>query len=69
VHRTRDSARACLLPYSTIFCQVLPTIVMCGQCAAIYGNMPSAATHNVLLYSARLLPYSTKVRLYRVSRV
>ena len=33
---------------------------------AIYGNVPSTATRNVLPYSARLLLYSTKVRLYRV---
>ena len=67
MHRTRNSARVCLLPYSAIFYQVLLTIVIYKQCAAICGNIPSAATRNVLPYSVRLLLYFTKVRLYKVS--
>ena len=55
-----------ILPYSAIFCQVLPTTAMCGQCAAMCGNMPSVATRSVLPYSARLLPYSARVGLYGV---
>src|SRR6266567_3880593 len=60
MHRTYNSARTRLLlflPYSAIFCQfyhILPTTAICGQCAAMYGNMPSAATCNVLPYSARV---------------
>jgi len=69
VYRTRDSAGACLLLYSAIFCQVLPTIVIYGQCAAMCGNMPFAAIRNVLLYSARLLLYSARVGLYGVGGV
>ena len=34
-------------------------VVMCG-------NMPFTAIHNILLYSARVLPYSAKVGLYKV---
>ena len=37
-----------------VFCHILPTTAMCGQCAAMYGNVPSAATRNVLPYSARV---------------
>ena len=44
----------------------MPTTAICGQCAAIYSNMPSAATRSVLPYSARVLPYSARVGLYRV---
>ena len=69
----RVSAGACLLPYSAIFCHILPSSAyygdvraMCGQYAAMCGNMPSAATRNILPYSARLLLYSTRVGLYRV---
>ena len=49
-----------------VFCHILPTTAICGQCVAMYGNMPSAATRNVLLYSARVLPYSARVGLYGV---
>ena len=52
-----------------MFCQfyyVLPTTAMYGQCVAMYGNVPSAATRNALLYSARVLPYSVRVGLYGV---
>src|SRR6266704_4040128 len=69
IYRTYNGARTRLLPYSAIFCRfchILPTTAICGQCAAIYGNMPSAATHNVLPYSARVLPYSARVGLYGV---
>jgi len=76
MHRTRNGARVCLLLYSAIFYQVLPTTAMCGQYAVICGSMPSAATRNVLLYSTRLLPYSarfllysTRVRLYGVGGI
>ena len=48
------------------FCHILPTTAMCGQCAAMYGNVPSAAIRSVLLYSARVLPYSARVGLYGV---
>ena len=66
MHRTRNSARAYLLPYSAIFCQVLPTTAIYRQYVAMCGNMPSAATRNILPYSARLLPYSARVGLYGV---
>ena len=49
-----------------VFCHILPTTAMCGQCAAMYGNVPSAATRSVLPYSARVLPYSARVGLYGV---
>ena len=52
-----------------VFCHILPTTAMCGQCAAIYGNVPFAAICSVLPYSARVLPYSARVRLYRVGRM
>ena len=32
----------------------------------MYDNVPSAATRNVLPYSARVLLYSARVGLYRV---
>jgi len=67
MHRTRNSTRACLLSYSAIFCQVLLSTAIYGQCTAIYGNVPSAATHNVLPYFTRLLLYFTKVRFYGVN--
>src|SRR6266704_5778110 len=72
MHGIYNSARTRLLsflPYSAMFCRfchILPTTAICGQCAAIYGNMPSAATRNVLPYSARVLPYSARVGLYGV---
>ena len=75
MHRIYNSARTRLLlflPYSAIFCQfchILPTTAMCGQCVAMYGNMPSTATHNVLPYSARVLLYSARVRLYGVGGI
>ncbi len=57
MHGTYNGARTRLLPYSAMFCRfchILPTTAMCGQCAAMYGNVPSAATRNVLPYSARV---------------
>src|SRR6266700_3732630 len=72
MYRTYNGARTRLLPYSAIFCQfcyILPTTAICGQCVAIYGNMPSTATRNVLLYSAKVLPYSARVGLYGVGRM
>ena len=57
MHGAYNGARTRLLPYSAMFCRfchILPTTAMCGQCAAIYGNVPSAATRNVLPYSARV---------------
>ena len=60
IYRIYNSARTYLLLfllYSAIFCQfyhILPTTAIYGQCAAMYGNMPSAATCNVLPYSARV---------------
>ena len=39
---------------------------MCRQCAVMYGNILSAVIYNVLLYSARVLPYSARVGLYGV---
>ena len=69
IYRTYNGARTRLLPYSAIFCRfcyILPTTVMYGQCAAMYGNVPSVAIRNVLLYSARVLPYSARVGLYGV---
>src|SRR6266567_2666183 len=70
IYRIYNSARTRLLsflPYSAMFCRfcyILPTIVICGQYAVMYGNMPSAATRNVLLYSARVLLYPARVLLY-----
>src|SRR6266481_7443643 len=75
IYRIYSSTRTRLLLfllYSAMFyqfCHVLPTTAIYGQCAAMYGNMPSAATRNVLLYSARVLPYSTIVGLYGVGRM
>src|SRR6266568_6398615 len=69
MYGTYNSAKICLLLYSAMFyqfCHILPTMAMCGQYAAMYGNVPSAATRNALLYSARVLPYSVRVGLYRV---
>jgi len=75
MHRIYNNAKTRLLsflPYSTIFCSfchILPTIAICGQYAAIYSNMLFVATCNILLYSARVLLYFTKVGLYKVSRM
>src|SRR6266700_8096785 len=69
MYRTYNGARTRLLPYSAIFCRfcyILPTTAICGQCVAIYSNVPFTATRNVLLYSAKVLPYSARVGLYRV---
>src|SRR6266568_6364397 len=69
IYRTYNGARTRLLPYSAIFCRfchILPTMAICGQYMAMYGNMPSTATRNILLYSARVLPYSARVGLYGV---
>ena len=69
IYGTYNGARTRLLPYSAMFCRfyhILPTTAICGQCMAIYGNVPSTTTRNVLPYSARVLPYSARVRLYRV---
>src|SRR6266568_3459137 len=69
IHRTYNGARTRLLPYSAMFCRfchILSTMAMCGQCVTMYGNMPSAATRNVLPYSARVLLYSARVGLYGV---
>src|SRR6266702_1259137 len=59
IHRTYNSARTRLLsflPYSTYYSDIR---AMCGQCAAMYGNVPSAATRSIL-------PYSARVGLYKV---
>ena len=57
MHGIYNSAKTRLLLYSAMFCQfchILPTTAICGQCAAMYGNVLSAATRNVLPYSARV---------------
>ena len=69
IHKTYNGARTRLLPYSAMFCRfchILPTTAIYWQYAAMYSNVLSTATRNVLLYSARVLPYSARVGLYRV---
>src|SRR6266704_4454586 len=80
MHGIYNSARTRLLsflPYSAMFCRfchILPTTAICGQCAAIYSNMPSTVTRNVLPYSARVRLYGVggmrweRVVIYKVSR-
>src|SRR6266699_3291025 len=66
---------------SVIFCllrqcagNVRQCTAMCRQCATMYGNVPSAATRNVLPYSARVGLYgvggtwSERVVVCKVSR-
>ena len=53
-HGAYNGARTRLLLYSAYYGNVQ---IMCDnvrQCAAMYGNVPSAATCNVLPYSARV---------------
>ena len=69
IYRIYNGARTRLLLYSAMFCRfchILPTTAIYRQCAAMYGNMPSAATRNILPYSIRVLPYSARVGLYGV---
>src|SRR6266576_3404963 len=72
IHRTYNGARTRLLPYSAMFCQfchTLPTTAMYWHYVAMYSNVPSAVICNALLYSARVLPYSARVRLYGVGGI